>query len=677
MAQLGLIQENNIKEEIPLAEVKFTHSLCIGQTGSGKTTSFIYPNLKNRMQLGHGILFFDIKGSEHLAIKKLADDEGRLKDVVEIGKPWGKNINILKTFNEREFYKLLKSLVGDPSEGGSNTFFLNEGIALGINIYNIFKLRSIILQELQEMKVVLKSEENLIETELEKEFTLKDIYNITYNIDTVYDFIQENKKLLNDVDAFMRKYSELYYSQSSQLYKNIILNYLNLKNGLKFFTKYDVEKDDRGDSDKFETALLSVISTLSGAFGFMASSSAAYISQKHNAFDIVKALQDKKIIIINVRVIPDLILELLLEQVFEELIDLNLQSEEERQPISIFIDEAQRLINKEIPLDVLRSSKVDVLLAVQSELQLISKFNSREDWQQISINIAQKFAFRSSIFSSEQMINFYVDTPLLKTFEYAKEHDNTLYKAQPHFLDKNDFYAIEYKYQKNILNLQELSNNEILFYDVTHFEKEREVIYIDIKTNKKRYKKIFTQHQEDVIYKEIEEYIKVPLEVMLELPLVKGIMSKEKYIEMTEKFNIHNETMLSRKSLNYSEKTTTLMKFATKLDVIRAIFSFAEYNVDHNLVDYFEDIVGDDEREDEELFDELDGSFPVSEMLVYKESLESKLVINEDKIEDIIKQLEDSFYIFKNDEGFVVYTDYDLDDFEVSIFQLYAIVLER
>ena len=76
-------------------------------------------------------------------------------------------------------------------------------------------------------------------------------------------------------------------------------------------------------------------------------------------------------------------------------------------------------------MDVLRSSKVDVILTVQNEQQLVSKFNSREDWQQISMNIAQKFAFRSALFEN----SFLVDTGDFKTFEYTKEYENKVYKA--------------------------------------------------------------------------------------------------------------------------------------------------------------------------------------------------------------------------------------------------------
>ena len=145
--KVGLIKDTNIKEETPLVDVKFTHSLCIGQTGSGKTTSFIYPNIKNRMELGHGIFFFDIKGSEHLALKKLALDANRLEDVVEIGKPWGANINFMDSLNNRIFATFVQDMVGNPAKAGSNTYFYNEAIGLGKSIYQMFKLKSIISQD--------------------------------------------------------------------------------------------------------------------------------------------------------------------------------------------------------------------------------------------------------------------------------------------------------------------------------------------------------------------------------------------------------------------------------------------------------------------------------------------------------------------------------------------------
>ena len=110
MATMGFLQTSDITSpstsEI-LTPVTFTHSIAFGQTGCGKTTGFIYPNLKHRISLGHGILLFDYKGKEHLSTKFLADRAKRLGDVVEIGKPWGESINLVQNMDEEELTTLL------------------------------------------------------------------------------------------------------------------------------------------------------------------------------------------------------------------------------------------------------------------------------------------------------------------------------------------------------------------------------------------------------------------------------------------------------------------------------------------------------------------------------------------------------------------------------------------
>jgi len=622
--KVGLIKDIKLKEETPLVDVKFTHSLCIGQTGSGKTTSFIYPNIKHRMELGHGILFFDIKGSEHLAIKKLASETNRLDDVVEIGKPWGSSINIIESLNGRTFLTLLEDLVGKPSEGGSNTYFYNEAISLGSSIYHILKLKANLLKEIDEVTSAHQFEKN-------KAFSLVDIYNLVYSIDTLYDFIQTMKEFEKVLHGFIIKNAKYYNSDKSETYKNIVLNYTNLKVALKYFIKYDVKKDDRDDSSKFESSLLYVISTLSSGFSFMATASAKYISEKENPLDIVQSLQNGKIIIINVRVIPDVILELMLEQIFEQMIDLNLQSEEDKKPISVFIDEAQRLVNKDIPLDVLRSSKVDVLMAVQSEIQLISKFGSREDWQQISVNIAQKFAFKSTYFGGDHLLSFYVETALLETFEYAKEHDANKFRAIPLFLNKEDFERVEHTYQHDILKLRDIQKNEILFYDVTHFENEREIILINIKTKKKKYKKIFTEFQDELILAEIKRYIKQPIEELIP----RADMPDEKLELIYNNFDIYNQTRLD---------DTFVARFDDRDDAYTCAFEIGEQmhynNGGSSILDIFDFI----ERECEEnIFKEDDDDILIQ---INDESIVDELQESLEKNGIIITKKDDFYNVY-------------------------------
>lgn len=91
---------------VPLA---FTNAMCYGQTGSGKTSSFILPNIHERIVQGHSVIVFDFKGNMHLKVKCVADNLGRLNDVLEIGVLWGERLNLLEGLSEKEIDTLLSS----------------------------------------------------------------------------------------------------------------------------------------------------------------------------------------------------------------------------------------------------------------------------------------------------------------------------------------------------------------------------------------------------------------------------------------------------------------------------------------------------------------------------------------------------------------------------------------
>ncbi|NBK99611.1 MAG: hypothetical protein EOM50_16665 [Erysipelotrichia bacterium] len=73
------LNENQKNILVPL---DFTNAICYGQTGSGKTSSFILPNIEHRILEGHSVIVFDYKGNMHLKVKCIADNLGRLKDVI-------------------------------------------------------------------------------------------------------------------------------------------------------------------------------------------------------------------------------------------------------------------------------------------------------------------------------------------------------------------------------------------------------------------------------------------------------------------------------------------------------------------------------------------------------------------------------------------------------------------
>ena len=81
----------------------FTNAIFFGRTGSGKTTGAILPVIQDRIKSDYGLLIYDFKGNLHLQTKYIANKFNRLDDVVEIGKPWGENINILKYLTTKQF----------------------------------------------------------------------------------------------------------------------------------------------------------------------------------------------------------------------------------------------------------------------------------------------------------------------------------------------------------------------------------------------------------------------------------------------------------------------------------------------------------------------------------------------------------------------------------------------
>jgi hypothetical protein len=123
---------NNIT--VPL---DITNAVVFGQTGCGKTTSFIYKNLEQRIKMGHSILFFDYKGNEHAVVKYLANQAGRIKDIVEVGKTWNTPLQLLGDMSEKELETFIDSLIGNDS---GFDFWNNGARSLAKDILSSLKL---------------------------------------------------------------------------------------------------------------------------------------------------------------------------------------------------------------------------------------------------------------------------------------------------------------------------------------------------------------------------------------------------------------------------------------------------------------------------------------------------------------------------------------------------------
>ena len=83
--------------------------LFLERTGSGKTSCVILPNIEDRIESDYGLLIYDFKGNLHLQTKYLAQKYNKLSDVIEIGKPWEKNINLCDYLSLNQIPLIVKS----------------------------------------------------------------------------------------------------------------------------------------------------------------------------------------------------------------------------------------------------------------------------------------------------------------------------------------------------------------------------------------------------------------------------------------------------------------------------------------------------------------------------------------------------------------------------------------
>ena len=111
----------------------FTNGIVFGRTGSGKTSCAILPNIEDRIESDYGLLIYDFKGNLHLQTKYLAQKYNKLSDVIEIGKPWGKNINLCDYLSLNQIPLIVKS------ENLKTDYWDTASRNLLENIYTVYK----------------------------------------------------------------------------------------------------------------------------------------------------------------------------------------------------------------------------------------------------------------------------------------------------------------------------------------------------------------------------------------------------------------------------------------------------------------------------------------------------------------------------------------------------------
>jgi len=390
----------NKKLQIP---VDFRHRLILGETGSGKTASVITPIMLERMEKNHGILVFDFKGNYHYTIKALAKKKRKLQDIIELGKDYGSFTNIIEGLPVEALDKILRPLLGHDVK---DKFWEESAVQLGVSVLAIIKYM------------------NELVNNYRYSYSFNSLIEITSDAQNLKDFKKDVKSTVNKILN-----SSTDYSKELNIIKTIIEYYKTLDKVADDFSL------NRMVDDNEKTVLHSVISTLVNPIASLRKESVNIPE-----IDILKELCKGKIIVFSLNDFDQNVLNAIVSAVFHKIILFKMSYKDA--PVTIIMDEAQKVLNNyfELPLDVLREYKVDVVLATQSIANLKEKLNS-DKVEALLANLTHKI---------------YLNGQDMEVPKYHAYYNEQYYKLTPLEFDKIDKFLAEREYQMSHTKLKNL-----------------------------------------------------------------------------------------------------------------------------------------------------------------------------------------------------------------------------
>lgn len=464
MAKMGFEQNNNKVVKIPLVANNFTNAICYGKTGSGKTSGYILPNVENRMKLGHGLLVYDFKGNMHTQIKAIASKQNKLEDIIEIGKPWGEKINIIKNLSDKQ----LKIIFSNIHGGSQDPYWKNAASNLFIAIYKIhLNLEQVAILE----KKLFELPDYFIDSTIfgyeTKIVSLLSIFNEIKSVNSIVNFFSAIDK---DVETINNNITQLLDHEPSRKTILKMANHLKkIKIALLEIESY--RKIDQNDREK-TGGIYGVMDVLNSTI----SNAATYEFLNEDQFDIVTHLRNGKTIIIDLSSIDESLLGLLNLSIYQSLQKNN--DIANSSPVTIFIDEAQKVLHPNyLPdVDICRESKFEYIFATQDKLLLDSSIGQREADKLLS-NIVEQYSFATN-------------KNRLEKFEYENLVDVTTKFSEGLFFKSEELFDVEYTYQTllNILSMVDVNElptgvNEFILVNSSSLYDKGEV-YIKTKKDK-------------------------------------------------------------------------------------------------------------------------------------------------------------------------------------------------
>lgn len=426
----------------------FTHSCAIGQTGCGKTTSYIYPNIEARIKSGHGLLVYDYKAKDHAVVKVLAKRHGRLDDVVELGKPWGENINIIKQLSLAEFTTFMRHVY----EGHSDAYWSDASVNITTAIMDVQRCLEKLCHDVAPI-----NHHQLLNSVLKLKHHYKPLSTLSHLMSVV-----QSVKILRNYSTHLKPLLErlLTFIQGMQLtqteLKNILEHYVHLENAIDNAKKVLALFEDTQNTKLLHTHVTAMVTQLS-AF-------ASKTMFNHDGFDMVAALNAGKIIVVQTQGLHK---SLLSQFTSSLLLTLSRRAHTKSlKPISVFMDEMQRVVDRttDLPVDLFRESKIELFVAFQN-INLAINSMGKTKFFSFYENLGHYFIYKGPIDSHG------FNCSDLESFEYFNGLNTSVKsKAKALFIEEKERYRVELEYQKaqdvfNKMGVALQHQAKILVYD--------------------------------------------------------------------------------------------------------------------------------------------------------------------------------------------------------------------
>ena len=460
-------EKESIKKA-PIVPVDFKHCAIVGETGCGKTSSAILPNIDYRISQGHGILVYDYKGNMHAVVKALAKRHGRLDDVVMIGQPWGKKINLISSMSIKDVDSLVSIMIGMKPE---DAFWINSARTLILPAIELFRKVEKVKRDLSEIDFTVETEVSTGNRGEKEEIVVR------YDLNPSFRSVLEAYRSIFSIKAFashyetIRKRLERWIAANEQILKENVylsINLIDLVDLLKKLEKshnqYKNMPLDRHNT--YTTIHMTVTAALENL------STEEYLNTEE--VDVADLLNHGKIVVIDTREIKNDLLAYFTQSVFE---NLRLRfGNASHAPVSIFIDEAQKVLNKylEIPVDTMREARVEVFMAFQNAA-LIRQQIGEDGYEALHTNLTKKIVYKNDVPFGE------VETENLNAFEYRTNMDGdrfeTVFETRYMEISKLEIFEAELEFQQNVgafgkYRLQEAPSEDcILIYQPSLYQR--------------------------------------------------------------------------------------------------------------------------------------------------------------------------------------------------------------